>query len=451
VNTDGLGRWALRELHEDFNRYKSLKDANVDSIGGEPAPQRSIPKSAGGSDPDVVSYPDKEGSALFDKIISAVKSEYLLNADHGLDAYLSMRVRHGSLSGHLRGPLEERSLIVTRIDGKYADNESLASKIGILHEHERKAFYACFTEFSKQYDLIIDNLIKKRLQIRTADKPDGMFGWPVDDGGTINIIRSQVGSQTSFEEFLILILTALGFLIRSVSEGVRDYIASEIKADIEAVFERLRHSLEQRVSPRVFASANSDVANAIPVVQAAIARVAEWFVPVQRKEETATRTLEYMVDVGIEAARNTHRGFSPTINRTVSDALFPATTLWDFTEVFLTLLDNVYLHSGINCPWINVGVSTERYDKMSSRIVIRVENEVSSDRVTDESRTKLARIKEQMNTGEYKKHVNLEGGTGLLKLKRLVSRNTSQELDFDFAGNDRFVVQLSLVRARAEA
>jgi hypothetical protein len=447
VNTEAIARRAARELLEDFSRYKNLMDANVDSFGEGPAAPRSTVKGNVGADLDPVVYPDKEASALFEKIVASVKTEYLRNADHGLDAYLSMRVRHGSLSGHLRGPLEERRLIVSRTDDKYADNEFLASQVAIANDQERKAFYACFADFSKRYDSIIDSLTKKRLQIRTEDKPDGMFGWPVEGAATAtNIIRRQVGSQTSFEDFLLLLLTALGFLIRNVSEGVRDYIASDVKADIEAAFESLRQSLEHRMSARVYASVNSNIADTIPIVQAAIARVAEWFVPVQRKEETAAYTLDHMVDVGIEAARNTHRGFSPNIERTVSHGVFLATTLWDFVEVLLTLFDNVYLHSGSNCPWIKVNVSVEPYDDVFEKIVIRVENEVRADLVTQESRAKLARIAEQMNTGDYQQHVNLEGGTGLLKLKRLVSRNPAQTLDFDFVGTDTFFVQLSLLR-----
>jgi hypothetical protein len=121
VNADAIGRWAGRELAEDFNRYKNLQEANVD-LPGAAAPQRTAGKTAAGVELDVVAYPDKEASALLDKIVESVKTEYLHNADHGLDAYLSMRVRHGSLSGHLRGPLEERKLIVLRLSAGIGEN-----------------------------------------------------------------------------------------------------------------------------------------------------------------------------------------------------------------------------------------------------------------------------------------------------------------------------------------
>jgi hypothetical protein len=40
--------------------------------------------------------------------------EFLTNPDHGLDCYLSMRIRHGTLAGQLRTPLEVEHLITQR-------------------------------------------------------------------------------------------------------------------------------------------------------------------------------------------------------------------------------------------------------------------------------------------------------------------------------------------------
>ena len=47
-----------------------------------------------------------------------------------LTTYLSMRIRHGSLAGHLRSPLDERGLIVAKDEGgKYEDNNLIAQKV----------------------------------------------------------------------------------------------------------------------------------------------------------------------------------------------------------------------------------------------------------------------------------------------------------------------------------
>ena len=139
-----------------------------------------------------------------------------------------------------------------------------------------------------------------------------MFGWPIDhDATATNIIKRQVTGQTTFDDFLVWTFTALGFVLQQVSIRVRDYIIAEVKPSVESAFEDLRASLERLTGPGPYVLTNSRIADAIPDVQAAIDRVAEWFVPVQQKEEVATRTLEHIVDIGLEAARRTHRGFFP--------------------------------------------------------------------------------------------------------------------------------------------
>jgi hypothetical protein len=67
------------------------------------------------------------------------------------------------------------------------------------------------------------------------------------------------------------------------------------------------------------------------------------------------------------------------------------------------------------------------------RVEIRVESEVAPRAYTEWAVQKLERIRGLMKSGEYRKHVNLEGGTGLLKLKRIVSLDERQNLDFGFS------------------
>jgi len=50
--------------------------------------------------------------------------EFALHPEHGLDAYLSLRIRHGTLSGHLRGPVEREHLVIRRdAAGRYRPSD----------------------------------------------------------------------------------------------------------------------------------------------------------------------------------------------------------------------------------------------------------------------------------------------------------------------------------------
>jgi hypothetical protein len=361
-----------------------------------------------------------------------------------------MRVRHGSLSGHLRGPLEERHLIVTKNESGdgYKDNITLADSLP-LRPHERDCLFKCFSEFSRKYDSMIEHLTKDLLQIRTSKKPQGMFGLTFKkDTIVVHFIRGRIEENTSFDDFLLIIFTSIAILLRHVSLGVRDYILSTVKQDAESAFELLRSTLERETSAQAYLALNSLIAGVIPEVQAAIDRVADWFVPVQQRQASALRTVEQIVDIGIEAARRAHLGFSPAISQEVEDiAVHSAAFLSDFTDILFTVLDNVYCHSGSKSPWVKLRVWSEAMENSLRRVRVRVDSEIAPGSCSDNSRHKLERIKVQMASGEYRKHVNLEGGTGLLKLKRLVSPDDRQSLDFGFVDESSFFVEIGLVRS----
>ena len=112
VDVDAIGRWAEKELREPFARYKAFVQAGI-GFGTPEDFEAALKEFAVGVKhalDDYLFYPNNEGDSLLWDMIEAVTSEYLTNSDYGLDAYLSMRIRHGSLAGFLRGPLEERSL-----------------------------------------------------------------------------------------------------------------------------------------------------------------------------------------------------------------------------------------------------------------------------------------------------------------------------------------------------
>ena len=304
--------------------------------------------------------------------------------------------------------------------------------------------------FSERYDAIIEDLTKTRLQIQRPERPNGMFALRVETHPlALPYVRSRVQEDTSFSEFVQLLVGVINTLLEPVLSQVRDYIMSVVKQDVEAAFEVLRAALEKGTSQRAYVRLNSAIADVIPEVQAAIDRVSEWFVPAHEQEQLVVRTFEQIVDIGIEATRSAHRGFVPQIEREIEDIDVKATGLLsDITDILFTILDNVYLHSGNRVsPWVRLKVWSQDVGSSHRRVRIRVESEVTGTAYTEESANKLNRIREQIASGEYRRHVNREGGTGLLKLTRLVSVDERNSFDFGFIGTDVFFVEVGVVLA----
>ncbi len=110
-------------------------------------------------------------------MVSLVLTEFPLSTTHGLDCYLSMRVRHGTLSGQLRSPLEEQHLITQRESGsqEYKPNEYWPNRLPEVSPERRSKVEERLSTFSKSYDDFIDRIANKLIQIRSKDKPEGLF------------------------------------------------------------------------------------------------------------------------------------------------------------------------------------------------------------------------------------------------------------------------------------
>lgn len=449
VNLEALISWAQSELKENFQRYKVL--AGIHPNQSEPDEIESAMREAAAGQRHALDkyiyYPSGEGDALLLEIFETIKNEYMLNPDFGLDAYLSMRIRHGSLAGHLRGPLEESHLLVPK--GKAAKRFAggLEFDEAGLSPNEIATIESCFVEFSVAYDAIIDDVAKTQLQIRRPEKPFGLFSMealPL----IIYWVRSRIHPETEFNEFLRDVLAAIEVIRNRDLESVRRYLTEDVKSRVEAAFDALRQSLEAKVNSNLYNLINSLIASVLPDVQAAIDRVVDWFATDQAQQIAALRSVEQIVDIAIEATKNARRGFNPKIDRKIEDfGLQSQGVLLEFTDILFTALDNVYRHSEAgDQPWVRIQVTSEECsDPFRKRVRIRLESEIGEGVYNPTAIAKLDRIRALLATGAYRKQVNLEGGTGLLKLKRIVSHDPRQTLDFGFCGQELFFVEVTLL------
>ena len=151
VNVEAVERWAEKQLEESFKRYKDLLRAGVGFGSPEDfnRTMRKLVESDATTVKQFIEYPEQEGDSLLIDTFETIKSEYLTNSDYGLDAYLSMRIRHGSLAGHLRGPLEEKNLIVSRMEtgGKYQNNLAILERLTLRDGSDNDCIFSAFRDF----------------------------------------------------------------------------------------------------------------------------------------------------------------------------------------------------------------------------------------------------------------------------------------------------------------
>lgn len=438
-----LGRWASNELAESFERYKALTRAKA----GFEDPgefEKLVKEFLAGKDVSgtgVMLYPKDEQGQLLIEIIDSVVNRYFNDEEFGLDAYLSMRVRHGSLAGHLRGPLEEAGILVARdkATGKFAVPD------------EWLEFKGEVELFSSEYERLVNDLTKVRLQIRAPGSPDGLFGYEMTPL-SVYYVRAGIDESTTLDELLEKIYEVLEVFLNRSLQQVRAYLTGEFREKAEQELARLDDSSPLASASPARVDLRKAVAEASTDWQASVDRVASWFAPNERNERAALRTMHQIVEIAVQATKNAHRSFDPKLELEIEDlGLQGPDVLVEITDILFTVLDNAHRHCGVsgNSPEVKIKLWSEDIDADDSlRVVINVESEAAPHAISSNNKNRVNKIREQILSGDWRSRVKLEGGTGFLKLKRIVAPDNRQSLDFYFTKKS-FVVDVSVMLAIA--
>ena len=229
IDVEPIRRWAERNLKESFARYQVLVDAGMraGAEGIAAAQAASAAKTKPDSLPEV---PLDEASDLLLFIVRSLLNECFSNPYHGLDCYLSMRVRHGALSGQLRGPLEDEKIITQRQggSGEYTHNDYWLQRIGQIDSRLAEKIDDLLRKFSRDYDSFITSFAKDRVQIQSSDHPEGLFQASFTTTRVV-LLAHEIHSDTTFDGFVDLCLGIFWEIVDESLTDVRSYIDSSLK------------------------------------------------------------------------------------------------------------------------------------------------------------------------------------------------------------------------------
>jgi hypothetical protein len=444
VEEQGVVRWAEGELRESFERYRSLNAAGLGSDIEEFSTALRRFLKAGEPIPDqFLELPKGEADELLLRIIYELRDDFLMSPTHGLDAYLSMRVRHGTLSGMLRGPLEENRIINQRQSGTrtYQRNEYWKRTLAGMPKEQVTAIDAAITSFSEVYDNVIDDL-KARLQIRRKGRDHGMFDIPLTSM-QVYMLRQALSSEVRLDDFVRQCIAIFWILLDQSLRDVRQYIATELRSSIEEIFETLEADLQRATAGARCQPLNDAVRQAATSVQTVLQNIENWFHRGPGKK--LFYPINQAVDVALEVVRITYRGFTPSITKIVPDNdVVMIDSVSAIGDIVFTALDNVYKHSGLEH---GASVTIEVKLLEQKRIWLNIENTVCAEFDYSAAKREIEKVREKMR--EPKQQVvaaSTEGGTGLMKLKNLVDPHGEKpdSIKFGFTDQGTFKVEVEL-------
>jgi hypothetical protein len=441
IDTIAIRQWADKHLKESFARYQALVGAGF-GAGTAALDEALMTVLTGGTGAqDLLKLPKNEASDLLVSMITGFFHQCLSSSEHGLDCYLSMRIRHGALAGQLRAPLEQERIISQRegIGEVYKSNEYWLSTLeGDVPNVILKQVDTRLRTFSQAFDDFVENLASEYIQIRSSNKPNGLFDINLSHL-LVRWIADNLGSTAPFESFIALCLTLFWEMLEHHLLEIHKTIDQNINPTLNKMFVTLRADLHKITEMYNIAELDTSIVNAQTKTHQALAQVKDWF-----RIPTSKRELEFsfdeLVQIGLQCVKNIHPEFAPDLSVAILDDLPQFEQLAIFSDIFFIIFDNIRRHAGILGPEVSISCRV-----VNNRLRIRVTNEVAASARTPENQRKVAQIRELITEGNYVRAVRSEGGTGLIKLRNIIrTNNDPTRLEFDFVDN-QFYVQIDLL------
>ncbi|WP_181008509.1 HAMP domain-containing histidine kinase [Sphingomonas montanisoli] len=439
VDVPAIKRGFEKRHRETFQRYLALSRAGMGADDGEIG--KALEEALTGTPlPAKVLYvPDDEASDLLKDMVRWLFSESTNSPEHGLDCYLSMRIRHGTLSGQLRTPVEVENLITQRAAGtdEYEVNRYWADQFGELDVETREAASARLSKFSADYDALISRMASELIQVRSSDKPDGLFSMNLK-AVRFRVWIAHINVGVTFDQFFDSAMELFWESVDASLVSVRGMIDGFFKPEVHDLFADLEKDMQGIVQGIAIPDLERAIRSARTAAIQALDIVKDWFRLSQPISEPAF-PIGDLIDVGLQCVTAIHHDFNPDVKKDL-DPLPPfGNGLTLFSDIFFILFDNVRRHSGKGArPEIAIEVR-EREDMLH----LTARNKVEPQSCSDDAVARVEKIRKAIADGDFERAMRSEGGTGLIKLHMLINRRQSEDgrrkLDFGFDNGEFFV------------
>jgi hypothetical protein len=448
IDTSGIVKSLSPLCSEKFKRCLALTSLD-EHLRKTPAVQEALCQTDRSD--NVIVWTDL-GFEIFKEVFDDIKKRFIFSDEYGLDSYISVRIRHGTLAGQLRSQFENEHLI-TRLNremGKYDENGHWTEMVfRAFGEEVCKGVNSLLIEFSQFIDDTIDVVKRTWLQIR--GKPNnnaGLFDFDYTDKDLLHLwgkvfIEAEV---STYEGFIEAVFAELKARTHRNLEVVQDRIRGELK-------ERLIDALDT-MSGRVF-SLHADIqhssfSNAVTRCRTGIQNeldlIAEWFENIEQGS-FPDFTFSNVVDTTLAMVDRCYpsQDLRPTISIDDHNVLWHGTTFTSLIDLMFIILENVAKHSALDesgtiVPLLAARVSDSRFD-------LRVSNPIRNVPNITELKARLAQLDYAGGATGSGKLVRTEGGSGYYKLNKIIKHDLKRnqyQVSFGVIGNNEFLAAISM-------
>lgn len=451
VDTDGVKRQAEKTLRDAFSRFiVALADTTQGNERLEMVRRVQSIIADVESDGIKIHFPDlpaSERDLLFDRIVRDLMRLLISSQEYGLEAYLSTRVRHGTMGNQLRSAFEINSILTQKDGERYQRGEAWAETMDLVYDPRGPWLSERLARFSEDVDSTIEELVRRRVQVRSESTPDGLFAFHTYNYDTIKL-QAEITTDTDFDTFMDKVIERFWIVLEGSLSAVRRHIEGEFLQTILALTDTLQLDLIRDLAGVNSSPLSGAIATARTQMAVNVGNVASWFT-LARDMERPDYEFGIAVEVATESIRVCHPSLGITLHRT-DDVSFECRgrSLESLVYVLFTALDNAIEHSHFAERSPDLTLETSLSDGWLN---LTLHNSCAPVEGFEASNAGLVALRARLeNATDLQSLATTEGGSGYAKIIRILRHDllARYSLEFGYQSPIEYVVKIG-VEARA--
>lgn len=445
VDIKGLINYDLKDFDSNFSRFKRVKDVNEDIY--------KIVTNNGTMEGDIQDYRKKIVTqheqlwSIFIELFVEIRNKYLFSNEHGLDSYLSTRIRHGTITGQFRKIFKELELI-TKKDSEsklYKDNIYWTNVLN-LNEKELNEFNYIMNDFSYKIDDYISYIKDYLIQIKTENSSDALFDFNIYI--YLDTLRTQFSEFMEIEdssEFINKSIKICNFITDLNLERIKIFFEKNIQSQFSNLINDLEKDITNiNINNNNFLPVLTNIRKARTEIQTNINTIRSWF---ERKEiKHVNFELSDVIDTSKEIIKNIFHSISINVHLSNNNYnIFEGRYFINFVDCFKIFFENIldYVQEK-NEKKADIFINIINEDDYFTCTIINKlfnSNEKELSIIDGKIKKKEQEILEAMESIANR----TEGNTGIIKATKILKRslnNTNNKINFSRDG-DQIIIEFT--------
>lgn len=451
VDADGVKRQSEKTIKEGYQRFiAALSDASYSNDAIEMMRQVNTILSSVNADGVKIHFPDlptNERDQIFSSCVRDLMRLLISSQEYGLEAYLSTRVRHGTMGNQLRSAFEINSILTQKDNGRYVADYMWAGNLNVTDYEAARWLAERLAAFSEAIDLAIEDLVRKRVQVRSDVTPEGLLEFNLFNYDILRM-QAEVTLETDFEEFFDKVLDRFWTVLEDSLGSVRKFVNGPFLASVVELTEQLQLDVTHELAGYNVSALAGAIASARTQIAVNSANVANWFT-LAREVERPDYEFGVAAEVAIGSIAACHPSLGLRLERN-DDVNFECRgrSLESLVYILFTALDNAVEHCALGDAAPTLMLDTRLEDGWLS---LRLVNSCAAVTDVETANRRLDGLRSRLgNSHDVQSLATTEGGSGYAKIVRMLRHDllARYSLDFGFVNESEYEVKIG-VEAKA--